>query len=608
MIAHNGEINTLKGNVNWMKAREKVADSKYFGNDIKKLLPLIDETQSDSAIFDCALEFLVLGGYSLPKAMMLLIPEAWEKNKLMDKKRRDFYKYYANYMEPWDGPAAVAFTDGISIGATLDRNGLRPARYLITKDNTVIMASENGVIPVSEKDISRKLRLLPGKMLLINTDKGAIIEDEIIKKEIVNAFNYAKLNLKSTFKFKDFPQTNQNFKIKEPNLIRQLFGFTNEDVNLLLHTMATTHQEGIGSMGNDTPLAVLSNKNKSLYNYFKQLFAQVTNPPIDPIREEMVMSLISFIGPRPNIFDHDHNSSCYKLLIDQPVLNYNDYENLKNIGKLTNKTLKSQIIDIFFENSSDQGLKRSIDKILTKAALAVRNGSNILILSDVKVSKTNIPIPALLITSAIHHYLVDQGLRTKTGLVVATGSAIETHHIALLCAYGAEAVYPWAAIQTVREFSKISQENEDKLEQNYIKAVGKGLFKIMSKMGISTFRSYCGSQIFEAIGLNSEIINGYFPGTPSKIEGIGINDVGNEVITTHTAVFDNYHKNLRIDSDTGGEYAFRVNGEEHLWNSDTITNLQHSTRSNDFNKYLDYANQINEQSKKTHDFEGIILN
>jgi glutamate synthase (NADPH/NADH) large chain len=599
MIAHNGEINTLRGNVNWMAARHAAMSSKLLGEDLEKLWPLIVEGQSDSACFDNALELLVAGGYSLPHAMMLLIPEAWAGNSLMDEQRRTFYEYHAALMEPWDGPAAVAFTDGRMIGATLDRNGLRPARYLITDDDMVLMASEMGVLDIPQHKIVKKWRLQPGKMFLIDLQAGRIIDDAELKRQLATAKPYRAWIEKSRYFLADLPEAKGGQTALQASLLdtQQAFGYSQEDLKFILAPMASTGEEATGSMGYDSALPVLSDKNRSLYDYFQQLFAQVTNPPIDPIREEIVMSLISFIGPKPNLLGIDETNPPLRLEVSQPVLSNEDIAKLRNISKLTGKQYKSLVLDMTYPASKGaKGCEAAIKALCAAATKAVASGYNVLILSDRSVSSKRVAIPALLSCAAVHHYLVREGLRTSTGLVIDTGSAREVHHFALLAGYGAEAVCPWLAYETIATMSDYLPAGLSSKDANkrFIKSVSKGLLKVMSKMGISTYQSYCGSQIFEAVGLNADFVRTYFTGTATQIEGIGLNVVAEEAVRTHRNAFGN-DPVLAKTLEAGGEYAYRVRGEEHMWTPDTIAKLQNSTRTNNFATYKEYAKLINEQ-------------
>ena len=608
MIAHNGEINTLRGNVNWMAARHAAMSSKFLGEDLEKLWPLIVEGQSDSACFDNALELLVAGGYSLPHAMMLLIPEAWAGNPLMDEERRAFYEYHAALMEPWDGPAAVAFTDGRMIGATLDRNGLRPARYLITEDDVVLMASEMGVLPIPQNKIVKKWRLQPGKMFLIDMQAGRIVDDAELKTQLATAKPYRKWIEKLRYFLADLPEVKDKTQTQESLLdIQQAFGYTQEDVKFLIAPMAAAGEEATGSMGTDAALPVLSNKNKVLYNYFQQLFAQVTNPPIDPIREEIVMSLTTFIGPKPNLLGIDETDPPLRLEAHQPVLSDDDIAKLRNIHKTTKGQFKALVLDITYPaKQGTKGCAAALKALRKAASQSVADGYNILILSDRNVTRERVAIPALLATSGVHHHLVRAGLRTSTGLVVDTGSARETHHIALLAGYGAEAVCPWLAFDTITSIADQLPGGIDAKEakKRFIKGINKGLLKVMSKMGISTYQSYCGAQIFEAIGLNAEFVAEYFTGTATQIEGIGLAEVAEEAARMHSAAFGT-DPVLADMLEAGGEYAVRARGEEHMWTADSIAKLQHATRSNNFNTYKEYAKLINEQANKLKTLRGL---
>jgi glutamate synthase (NADPH/NADH) large chain len=607
MIAHNGEINTLQGNVNWFKAREQAISSPILGDDLNKIWPLHYPGQSDSASFDNALELLVMGGYSLAQAMMLMIPEAWEKHTTMDEKRRAFYEYHAAMMEPWDGPAAVAFTDGRQIGATLDRNGLRPARYLVTDDDLVVMASESGVLPIPESKIVKKWRLQPGKMFLIDTDQGRIIDDKELKDSLANAKPYREWIEKIRIKLDELPVASELQDDAKASLLdrQQAFGYSQEDIKFILEPMAANGEEATGSMGNDSALPVLSAKDKVFYNYFKQLFAQVTNPPIDPIREELVMSVVSFVGPKPNLLNVTDINPPIRLEVSQPVLSFDDVQKIRHIEKYTGGKFRSFELDICYPVAwGKEGVEARLASLVSHAEDAVRSGANILIISDRKLDADSVAIPALLATSAVHQHLVKEGLRTSTGLVVETGSAREVHHFALLGGYGAEAVHPFLALETLRELAHGDAEKAAKFEKNFIKAVSKGLMKVMSKMGISTYMSYTGSQIFEAIGLKKDFVEKYFTGTPSNVEGIGVFEVAEEAIRTHNRAFS-ADPVLADMLDAGGDYAYRVRGEDHMWTPDAIAKLQHATRSGKGDTYKEYAAIINDQSKRHLTLRGL---
>ncbi|HJT44347.1 MAG TPA: glutamate synthase large subunit [Rhizomicrobium sp.] len=611
-IAHNGEINTVRGNVNWMNARRRSMQSELLGPDLDKMWPLIPHGQSDTACLDNALELLVAGGYPLAHAVMMLIPEAWAGNKSMSPTRKAFYEYHAALMEPWDGPAAIAFTDGRQIGATLDRNGLRPARYIVTEDDLVILASESGVIPVPEDKIKRKWRLQPGKMLLIDFEEGRIVEDEEIKKKFSAAEPYEDWLKSAQFKLEDLPDLPEDHRAKanDPSLLldgQQAFGYTQEDIQFFLEPMAMVGDDPIGSMGTDTPLAVLSKKPKLLYNYFKQNFAQVTNPPIDPIREELVMSLVSMIGPRPNLLGRDAGAHK-RLEVSQPVLTNADVEKIRSISTLVDGAFRTATIDCTWPVSEGaEGLSNAIQRICLNATDAVLADNNILILSDRAVSAERIPVPALLAAAAVHHHLIRQGLRMQTGLVVETGEAREVHHFCVLAGYGAEAINPYLAFETLEQI-RVRQGLSLKpyeVQKNYIKAVGKGVLKVMSKMGISTYQSYCGAQIFDAVGLSSDLIQKYFTGTASTIEGIGLKEIAEECVRRHKDAFgDNpIYRNML---DVGGDYAFRLRGEDHAWTPDSVSRLQHAVRGNNPAEYQLFASQINEQAERLLTLRGLM--
>ncbi len=610
-VAHNGEINTVKGNYNWMKAREGVMSSPVLGADLKKLYPISFADQSDTATFDNCLELLTMAGYPLSQAVMMMIPEPWEQHSAMDERRKAFYEYHAAMMEPWDGPASIVFTDGRQIGATLDRNGLRPSRYCITDDDLVIMASESGVLPVPENKIVRKWRLQPGKMFLIDLEQGRMIDDEELKANLANSKPYKQWIENLRIRLDDVVGGGEPASASESvvSLLdrQQAFGFTQEDLKFLIAPMASTGEEALGSMGNDSPLAVLSDKNKPLYNYFKQLFAQVTNPPIDPIREAIVMSLVSFIGPKPNLLDINQVNPPMRLEVSQPVLGFADMAKLRDIEKHTQGKFRSYTLDITYPLSwGHEGVEAQLASLCAEAVDAIKGGKNILIISDRAVSATQVAIPALLALSAVHQHLVREGLRTTAGLVVETGTAREVHHFAVLAGYGAEAVHPYLAMETLAGLPQTltGDLTADKAIYNYVKAVGKGLSKIMSKMGVSTYMSYCGAQLFEAIGLSSETIAKYFTGTPSRVEGIGVFEIAEEAIRMHNAAFSD-DPVLATMLDAGGEYAWRTRGEEHMWTPDAIAKLQHSTRANNWNTYKEYAQLINDQSRRHMTLRGL---
>ncbi len=612
MVAHNGEINTVKGNFNWMRAREGVMKSPVLGDDLAKLYPISFEHQSDTATFDNALELLTMAGYPLAHAAMMMIPEAWENHEMMDARRRAFYEYHAAMMEPWDGPAAMVFTDGKQIGATLDRNGLRPARYIVTDDDIVVMASESGVLPIPEARIVKKWRLQPGRMFLIDLEQGRIVEDEELKNQFANARPYRQWIENVRIRLDSIPADRgaaAGVPASAETLLdrQQAFGYTQEDLKFLMAPMAANGEEGIGSMGNDSPLAVLSDKNKGLFNYFKQLFAQVTNPPIDPIREAIVMSLNSFIGPKPNLLDINAVNPPMRLEVTQPILDFDDMARLRAIETHTNGKFKSCALDICYPVAwGREGIEAKLASLCAEAVDALKSGHNILIISDRRVGRTQIAIPALLALSAVHHHLVREGLRTTAGLVVETGSAREVHHFGVLAGYGAEAVHPYLAMETLVSLHATlpGALAPDKAVYNYVKAIGKGLSKIMSKMGVSTYMSYCGAQLFEAIGLDAGFVAQYFRGTATQVGGIGVFEVAEEALRMHKAAFGN-DPVLAQMLDSGGEYAWRVRGEEHMWTPDAIAKLQHSTRGNKFETYKEYAQLINDQSRRHMTLRGL---
>jgi glutamate synthase (NADPH/NADH) large chain len=611
MVAHNGEINTVKGNFNWMRAREGVMKSPVLGDDLHKLYPISFEGQSDTATFDNALELLTMSGYPLAHAAMMMIPEAWEQHERMDPRRRAFYEYHAAMLEPWDGPAAMVFTDGKQIGATLDRNGLRPARYIVTDDDLVVMASESGVLPVPESRIVKKWRLQPGRMFLIDLEQGRIVDDEELKTQIANARPYRQWieNVRIRLDAIDARHLPAQPPPAGETLLdrQQAFGYTQEDIKFLLAPMAAHGEEAIGSMGNDSPLAVLSDKNKPLYNYFKQLFAQVTNPPIDPIREAIVMSLNSFIGPKPNLLDINAVNPPMRLEVTQPILDFDDMARLRAIEQRSGGKFKSCELDITYPLAwGFEGVEAKLASLCAEAVDAIKGGHNILVISDRRMGRTQVAIPALLALSAVHHHLVRAGLRTTAGLVVETGSAREVHHFAVLAGYGAEAVHPYLAMETLADLHQTlpGALSAKKAIANYVKAIGKGLSKIMSKMGVSTYMSYCGAQLFEAIGLEKEFVGKYFRGTASQVGGIGVFEVAEEALRMHVAAFGG-DPVLAGMLDAGGEYAWRARGEEHMWTPDAIAKLQHSTRANKWDTYKEYAQLINDQSRRHMTLRGL---
>jgi glutamate synthase (NADPH/NADH) large chain len=611
-IAHNGEINTVRGNVNWMNARRRTMESELLGPDLDKMWPLIPHGQSDTASLDNALELLVAGGYPLAHAVMMLIPEAWAGNPLMDPARKAFYEYHAALMEPWDGPAAIAFTDGRQIGATLDRNGLRPARFIVTDQDHVIMASEVGVLDVPEERIVRKWRLQPGKMLLIDMEQGRIIEDEEIKRELSAAEPYADWLAQTQVKLEELPdpplwepargQTHDALLDRQ-----QAFGFTQEDAGFFLEPMGRTGEDPIGSMGTDTPIAVLSKRPKLLYDYFQQNFAQVTNPPIDPIREELVMSLVSMIGPRPNLFGRQAGTHK-RLEVAQPVLTNRDLEKIRAISELVDGAFRTATLDATWPAvEGEAGLERALDRLCAEATDQVLADMNILIISDRAAAADRIAIPAALATAAVHHRLIRQGLRMQTGLVVESGEPREVHHFCVLAGYGAEAVNPYLTFETLEAVRVAGgwTQSAETVAKNYVKAASKGILKVMSKMGISTYQSYCGAQIFDAVGLSSEFVERYFTGTDSVIEGVGLSQIAAECVRRHRDAYGD-SPIYRGMLDVGGMYAFRLRGEDHAWTPTSVASLQHAVRGGLSDEYLAYANEINDQSARLLTLRGLM--
>lgn len=611
-IAHNGEINTVKGNYNWILARENVWQSPVLGDDVKKLAPLIYEGQSDTASLDNAVEILLMAGYSLPQAMMMLVPEAWERSTTMDADRQAFYAYHAPMMEAWDGPAAIVFTNGVQIGATLDRNGLRPARYVVTDDDTVILASEVGVLPIPESHILRKWRIEPGKMLLIDTVQGRIIDDAELKNQVALAKPYREWVERLNLRLSDLEgnahgsEACEGFDASRTQELQKAFGITREDVDVVMLPMAVNGQEAIGSMGNDAALPVLSRKNKSFFLYFKQLFAQVTNPPIDPIREELVTSLISFIGPKPNLLDVNNVNPPRRLEVLQPVLVEKDMSKLKHISDYTDGKFRSYTIDITYpvEWGSD-GVEAQLASLCAQAVDAVQSGFNILIVSDAAVSRQRVAIPVLLAVSALHQHLISEGVRTNVGLVVSSGAVTQTHDFALLLGFGAEAVHPYLALATLRALAPKNGLSDDEAVSHYVKAIGKGLTKVMAKMGISTLMSYRGARIFEAVGLKSDFVDRYFHGTPTRVEGLGLFEIMQEAVNTHAHAYG-LNRGQEAILPVGGEYAWRAQGEEHMWTPEAIVKLQRASREKNYQTYREYARIINDQSSRQMTLRGLL--
>jgi len=611
-LSHNGEINTVQGNINWMDAREAIFKSVNFTDaELKMINPVCNRDNSDSANLDMAIELLVLSGRPLEQVMMMVVPEAWQTQDDMDPIKRAFYEYYACVMEPWDGPASISFTDGTMIGATLDRNGLRPSRYLLTDDGTLIMGSETGALCVDQSTVVEKGRLQPGKIFIADLEKGRIISDDEVKQEICSAAPYGewleqnKLMLSEL----DVPAASiSQLPMPQLRTMQKAFGYTSEDLNVIMKQMIGTSKEPLGSMGTDTPLAILSDRPQQLSNYFKQLFAQVTNPPIDPIREELVMSLRGYIGNSPNLLE-ETPEHCRKLEIDQPVLTS---EELRKLQYIDNPHLKSETIDITFKATGDDGeLKAALDRVCQAANDAVNAGCALIILSDRATDADNAAIPSVLATAAVHHYLIREGLRTQVDLILEVGDVRETHHFTTVLGYGAAAINPYLALESLfklRDEGVVNSDlSNDQLIAKYTKAVGSGLLKIFSKMGVSTLQSYQGAQIFEALGIKSEVIDQYFTGTISRVEGIGLDEIAQEALLRHREGFPDDNR-IAVDDllQTGGDYAWRNDGERHLFNPTTIRLLQHSSASNNMDQFKEYAEAVDTQSKDAYTLRGLL--
>ncbi len=601
-IAHNGEINTLQGNLNWLRTSEKGFTSPYFTDEeMEMLLPIVTEGQSDSACLDNMIELLTLCGRSLPHVMMMLIPEAWDGNEQMDPVKKAFYEFHAAFMEPWDGPASISFTDGKIIGATLDRNGLRPSRYCVTEDDRVIMASETGVLPVDPKLIKEKGRLQPGKMFIVDLEQGRIISDDELKKDICSQKPYEEWLNKYKIRLEELPEPRVMFTHLEHDQIfkyQKAFGYSTEDLETIIAPMALDAKEPVGSMGSDVPLAVLSDQPQHLSSYFKQLFAQVTNPPIDPIRERLVMSLSTFAGNNGNLLVED-SLACHSIALKHPVLGNHELEKIRSIdtGIFQAKTLQT-----YFRADGQKGsLQKGLDRLCRYAVDAVEDGFEVLILTDRAIDSDHAPIPSLLATAAVHHHLIRKGYRGQVGIIVEAGDIWEVHHFACLIGFGATAINPYLSLSTIRDM-KLSGKLETELDveylkKNYIKAVNDGLLKVFSKMGISTLQSYQGAQIFEIIGLNKSVVDKYFTGATSRIEGMGLDEIAKETLAKHFYAFSK--KDIPVDRlSVGGIYQWRRKGEFHLFNPQTIHLLQYSTRMNDYNTFKKYSKLINEQGEK----------
>lgn len=606
-LCHNGEINTVRGNTNWMNARQYKFNSDLFGDDMQKLFPVITPGVSDSAALDNALELLYHTGRSLPHCMMMLIPEAWQNHETMDDDKKAFYEYHASLMEPWDGPASIPFTDGKCIGAVLDRNGLRPSRYTVTKDGFVIMGSESGVIEVDPANVAAKGRLQPGRMFLVDTEQGRIIDDEEIKSEMAARRPYRAWLNKCLILFDRLPQPKKVPHADFETLLtrQQQFGYTLEDMKIILGPMAKLGKEAIGSMGDDTPLAVLSNRSRLLYDYFKQLFAQVTNPPLDAIREELVTSLHSTLGARQNLFDEtpDH---CHQFRISQPILSNRELAQIRDmyIGDIRAATLPT----LFKASYGAKGMQLALEELFAAAVKAVDDGATILILSDRGANQEFAPIPMLLAAAGVHHHLIREHRRVQCNIVVESGEPREVHHFALLIGYGVGAINPYLAFETIEDMVARGVTKDvppEAARKHYIKAIGQGLLKVMSKMGISTLKSYHGAQIFEAVGLGTDVIDQYFTGTPSRLEGIQLDTIAEEALIRHRRAYPEKHVPENISLDVGGFYQWRRNGEYHQFNPITVAKLQQATKIRDEKGYLEYAEFINNQNKQLGTLRGL---
>jgi glutamate synthase (ferredoxin) len=607
-LIHNGEINTLRGNENWMHARQAMLASKLFGDDLAKVFPVIQEDGSDSAKFDNCLEFLALSGRSLPHAMMMMIPEPWENHESMDDRKKAFYEYHSCLMEPWDGPASIAFTDGTVVGAVLDRNGLRPSRYYVTKDDLVIMASEVGVLEVPPERILEKRRLQPGRMFLVDTEKGRIISDEEIKEQMASARPYRQWlqgNLVRFDELPDLPDKQPPYNHQGTLQRLQAFGYNFEDLRINIAPMAQNGIQPVGSMGTDTPLAVLSDKPQLLYNYFKELFAQVTNPPIDPIREELITSTALTLGSEGNLVD-PKPESCRQLSLSIPILKNSEMRKLRRIDL---PGLNSVTLSILFNPYKGRvGLEKSLAELFRGADRAIAGGATILILSDKGVDRTHAPIPALLACAGLHHHLIRSGTRTRVGLVLESGEPREVHHFCLLIGYGVQAVNPYLAFECLNDMiheGMMSNITYHDAVKGYIKAIVKGVVKVMAKMGISTIKSYCGAQIFEALGLGRELVDRYFAWTPSRVGGIGLEEIALEAQRQHSRAFPTFPLNGHT-LEVYGQYQYRNDGELHLFNPKTVHLLQKACRNHDYSTFKEYTRLIDDQSERLATLRGLM--
>ncbi|HEX3334326.1 MAG TPA: glutamate synthase central domain-containing protein, partial [Acidimicrobiales bacterium] len=622
-LCHNGEINTLAGNRNWMRAREALLESPLIDGDIARIYPVCTPGASDSASFDEVLELLHLGGRSLPHAVLMMIPEAWENHATMDAERRAFYRYHASLMEPWDGPAAVCFTDGTLVGAVLDRNGLRPARYWVTDDGLVVLASEVGVLDIAPEHVVRKGRLQPGRMFLVDTSKGRLVEDEEIKAELAGEHPYASWLATDQVRLDELPArtmlTPQHGSVVSH---QRLFGYTTEELRVIVAPMARTGAEPIGSMGSDTSIAVLSDRSRLTYDYFTQLFAQVTNPPLDAIREELVTSLATTIGPADNLLNATRCGGCRQILLPLPVIDRDDLAKLMYVNEHGETPgFKAFAIDGLFDvreagragaptEAGGEALRQAIGDVRRRVSAAIADGASLIVLSDRNSTAEWAPIPSLLLTAAVHHHLVREKTRTKVGLVIETGDAREVHHMALLIGFGAAAVNPYLALDSIDDMISeglLEGVSPRQARRNYIKASCKGVLKVMSKMGISTVASYTGAQVFEAIGLDRALIDEYFTGTSSRIGGVGLSVLAAEVAERHQRAHEprpteRAHRELEV----GGEYQWRREGEFHLFNPKTVFKLQHATRSKRYDIFKDYTSAVDDQSEKLGTLRGLL--
>ena len=607
-LIHNGEINTLRGNINWMNAREGRFESSILKDEVDKIIPVINGLQSDTASLDNAVELLMATGRSLPHTMMMLIPEAWSDKVPMDKAKKDFYEYHSMLMEPWDGPALVISTDGEKICAVLDRNGLRPCRYTVTKSGLLVMASETGVLDIPEEDVLYKWRIQPGRMFLLDTEQGRIIEDEEIKRDISTQRPYGKWLDKKRIFIDEIPEHSNSQHVYLPNIaeLQKAFGYTEEDIKIILEPMAADGVEAVGSMGNDTPLAVLSDQSPLLFGYFKQLFAQVSNPPLDGIREELVTSVETFIGSEGNLFEETVDQ-CNQLKLNEPVLTNGDLEKIRNIrvGNIKTKTLST----IFQPQDGLGALDEAMGSLCQDAVKAIEEGYSILVLSDRGVNSSNVPIPSLLATSGVHHHLIRHGVRTRVSIVVESGEPRDVSHFALLFGYGASAVNAYLALSTLNEI--VNYTGVDDLtyldaERAFVKAIHKGVVKVMSKMGISTLQSYRGAQVFEAVGLNQQFIDKYFTWTPSRIGGIGIEEIESESLSRHSFAYSDMNSSSVQKLKSGGQYQWRNDGEFHMWNPDSIASLQYASKSNDISSFEDFSSQVNSANRHNCTIRGLL--